>query len=103
MKKVEWRSLTNDLLETFPEISEQPVVDNETAFSEQRLHDLLNQALPLLKASSFSVEEQLPVIAALCQGSEYADRIAQLVHLVDDLEFEKAAESARLLLEELPR
>ncbi|NQZ10455.1 MAG: response regulator [Algicola sp.] len=82
---------------------EQPVVDNEVIFSEQRLYDLLTQALPLLKASSFSVEAHLPAIVALCQGSEYADKITQLVHLVDDLEFEKAAELARLLREELPR
>ncbi len=80
---------------------EQAAVDNETTYSDHRLHELLTKILPLLQASSFSVEDQLPVIVALCQGSEYVDKIAHLVHLVDDLEFEKAAELARLLLNEL--
>ncbi len=75
--------------------------DNVDDFSGDKLSEALNRILPLLKASDFGVEDHLPAIKALCHGCEYAAKVNELIESVDDIEFERAADIALDLLQQL--
>ncbi len=76
---------------------ETPEIVSES-FSVEKLKVSLGEIQPLLKASNFEVEELLPALELLCEQTEYAPKVGEIIELVDDLEYEKAAALAADIL-----
>ncbi|GAB3019935.1 ATP-binding hybrid sensor histidine kinase/response regulator [Bowmanella dokdonensis] len=72
-------------------------------FSVTRLKESLRQILPLLRQSDFAVEDHLPDIELMSEGSPYALQIDQLSNKVAEIEYEKAVQIVEELLEQLDK
>ncbi|NQZ12567.1 MAG: response regulator, partial [Algicola sp.] len=95
-------SMLAPLLTDLQSIFEQhATVQNETVFSAELLTDTLNMILPLLETSCFSAEDHMSTLSELCANTQFAAQVAEIVDLVDDIEYDSAFEKASDLLEEL--
>jgi HPt (histidine-containing phosphotransfer) domain-containing protein len=78
-------------------------IDDATleAFDIHKFKSALVTLLPLLVSSDFSAEQQLVDIRQMSNQSDYADKIAEIIEFVDDIEFEEATKLARDLIAKL--
>ena len=94
--------LVNQLDGLFDDVDTTPVESNTNmVFDTALLRDMLTQLLPLLETSNIEVDDVLPQLQSLCAGTVYAEQVAEMVELVDDIEFEKAYEVAEQMLQTL--
>ena len=93
--------LIEHLSQVYPQNNDGAYVVEQTSFSLEELISQLAQVIPLLQASSFEVEDILPDMAVLCEETEHHQQILDLIEMVDDLEYEKAAKQAAQWLTEL--
>lgn len=93
--------LIEQLSQVYPQNTDAVSEVEETDFSLDALISQIAQIIPLLKASSFEVEDMLPDMAVFCEETEHHQQVLDLIELVDDLEYEKAAEQAEGWLDTL--
>jgi signal transduction histidine kinase/HPt (histidine-containing phosphotransfer) domain-containing protein/BarA-like signal transduction histidine kinase len=79
----------------------EPSHVNQQQFRKEPFKVALNKVLPLLRASDFTAEEHLPALKRLSAGSHFAAQVNVIDALVEDIEYEKAFEKARQILEAL--
>ena len=70
-----------------------PVHYNHAEFSK-----LLKTCIPLLNQGNAAVDDVLPKLYQMCQGTQYEENIETLIAFVDDIEFELAAQTAQKVL-----
>lgn len=71
-----------------------PVHYNHAEFSK-----LLKTCIPLLNQGNAAVDDVLPKLYQMCQGTQYEENIETLIAYVDDIEFELAAQTAEKVLD----
>ncbi|GAA0362779.1 hypothetical protein GCM10009092_28980 [Bowmanella denitrificans] len=91
-----------ELLETLSPLFQAPNGSNSAEhLNPQQFRQTLVKLLPLLQQSDFAAEEQLAQLLALCQQTEYAEKLEEINRRVADIEYEKAATLASELLASL--
>ena len=73
-----------------------PVHYNHAEFSK-----ILKTCIPLLNQSNSAVDEVLPKLYQMCQGTQYEQNIEALIAYVDDIEFDLAAQIAQQVLNDV--
>lgn len=73
-----------------------PVHYNHAEFSK-----LLKTCIPLLNQGNSAVDEVLPKLYQMCQGTQYEQNIEALIAYVDDIEFDLAAQTAQKVLNDV--
>ena len=99
-------NITDPLKSLITELSEimfNKVQTDETVQMTAKLKDSLNNIMPLLKSSDFSVEQYMPALMTLVKSTPLEVKVQQLVEWVDEVEFEKASALTEQLLNNLSR
>lgn len=73
-----------------------PAHYNQAEFSK-----LLKTCIPLLNQGNCAVDDILPKLYQMCQGTEYEENIVTLIAYVDDIEFDLAAQTAEKVLKDV--